>query len=135
MKLSAFIEARQKYTREDLLTELYTKSERLHEALDEIERVTQPTSVPRDSALLKCEQCGNARRVWLNCCASCADPEANWYEKRMKEYEDIINKQDRMIRSQADQLNTYLAKVRDYEKKINEKDRIIKAWVNLPGKK
>lgn len=63
--------------------------------------------IPKESALLKCEHCGNANRVWLNRCERCRDPETNWYEARIARLEETIAAQDKLIRNQADLLNNY----------------------------
>lgn len=59
-----------------------------------------------DSALLKCESCGNTARVWLNKCERCKDPTTNWYEDRIKELEAIIDRQDKQIRYLVDTLHS-----------------------------
>jgi len=71
--------------------------------------------LPADSALLKCEHCGSQQRVWLNRCKKCADPEDNWYERRIATLEAQVQTQDALIRKQADQLNNYSMKLRRLE--------------------
>ena len=72
-------------------------------------------TIPKESALLKCESCGGAQRVWLSQCRTCSAPEENWYEKRIARLEEITNAQDRLIRRQADMLNEYYLKLRKLE--------------------
>jgi primosomal protein N' len=68
--------------------------------------------IPQESALLKCEHCGNADRVWLNRCKRCSSPEVNWYEARIAMLEETIVSQDKLIRNQADLLNNYSAELK-----------------------
>lgn len=68
--------------------------------------------IPKESALLKCETCGNASRVWLNMCQKCTAPEVNWYEERIAKLEETIQQQDQLIRNQADLLNNYSAELK-----------------------
>jgi len=69
------------------------------------------TAIPKESALLKCENCGQASRVWLNACKICRNPESNWYEQRIARLEEIIERQNKMILKQVDMLNYYKAKL------------------------
>jgi hypothetical protein len=62
-------------------------------------------AVPQESALLMCNECGGAKRVWLENCTHCRDPEVNWYEKRIAWLEGKVAEQDQYIRKQADLLN------------------------------
>jgi transcription antitermination factor NusG len=71
---------------------------------------------PKESALLKCSTCGNAKRVWLDICKACANPESNWYEDAIAKLEKDNKAQNNQIRIQIDQLNSYAGKVRRLEK-------------------
>ena len=71
-----------------------------------------PDPIPKESALLTCETCGAHQRVWLNRCQKCCDPEVNWYEARIAKLEEVIQQQDKLIRNQADTLNSYAAELR-----------------------
>ena len=81
-----------------------------------VESSNPPPAVPQESALLKCEHCGNAERVHLNRCKTCNDPNKNWYEDRIQQLEKQVAADDRTLRSQADQLNNYAGIVRSLHK-------------------
>lgn len=69
-------------------------------------------AVPQDSAFLKCEVCGNGRRVWLSKCTACSDPTRNWYEDRIAFLKDIIKNQEALILTQSGLLNSRYEKER-----------------------
>lgn len=75
-------------------------------------------AVPKESALLKCEKCGNARRVWLNECQHCRSPEANWYEERLAQLEDLIERQNKLIQAQVNKLHTQSAELRGLREEL-----------------
>jgi len=66
-----------------------------------------PPAIPKDSAFLKCEYCGNAERVSLERCKKCNSPQRNWYEDRIQQLEKQVAADDKTIRAQADTLNGY----------------------------
>jgi hypothetical protein len=89
-----------------------------------------PPAVPKDSALLKCEHCGKASRIWLCNCKYCTNPEDNWYETRIAELEKIIDNQDKTIRAQADLLNgAYSAKLTEW---MNRHDTVTSGGPTAP---
>ena len=79
-----------------------------------------PDPVPRDSALLKCESCGGAKRVSLNQCEHCAGPETSWYERRIALLESKLSGQNEQIRAQVDKLNNYSARERRIVNEVYE---------------
>jgi len=84
----------------------------------------------QESALLKCEHCGNASRVWLGRCERCSSPTVSWYEQRIRLLEGLLKSQDKLIREQADVLNSYAAKIRKLEPKFKESGyiRMLRDW-------
>jgi len=51
----------------------------------------------QESALLQCETCGQAQRVWLNQCTTCTDPEINGWKAEIKELEDQLEKEHKLM--------------------------------------
>lgn len=90
-------------------------------------------AVPQDSALLKCEECGNSQRVWLSRCKLCSAPEDNWYEKRIAFLEKLVKDQDKLIRAQSDKLNAYSAKVKKLQGSIENVCELIASIINDDG--
>lgn len=60
------------------------------------EGVTDP--VPKESALLTCQECGYVVRVWAENCPHCKDPVVNWYEQRIAWLEKELRFKEALIR-------------------------------------
>lgn len=87
-------------------------------------------AIPQDSALLKCEECGNSQRVWLGRCKLCSAPESSWYEKRIAFLEKLVKDQDKLIREQADKLNSYSAAVKKLQSVVKNVCELVTAIIN-----
>jgi len=91
-------------------------------------------TVPKDSALLKCESCGNTQRVWLNKCKACKDPESNWYEQTIAKLEAITEIDSKTICDMADKLNSYSSRRKNDQQCITDLEQKVKKLNECIGK-
>lgn len=82
-----------------------------------------PEATPQELALLKCEKCGRAARVWLDSCEFCKHPQKLWYEDRRQQLEKKLASEERVHRDYVDKLNHYANGERSMQETITHLER------------